>query len=144
MISRHSRRIIAGPTVCLLVAGILAGCAKDWKEFRHNKLRDANQPRASKLSDPAEVGTLHVASGWPFHPPGAQAFRASPVVHKGRVFIGNGNGRFYALDAATGALLWQYPLAASPALTSTFTCNPSSFGIASSAAIARVGGTEAV
>lgn len=144
MISRHSRRIIVGPTACLLVASVLGGCAKDWKGFRHNALRDANQPRASKLSDPAQVGTLHVAAGWPFQPAGAQAFRASPVVHKGRLFIGNGNGRFYALDAVTGALLWQYPPAASPPLTSSFTCNPSSFGIASSAAIARIRGTEAV
>jgi outer membrane protein assembly factor BamB len=108
------------------------------------QVRDAQQPRASKLSDPGQVTTLHIAAGWPFQPAGAQAFRASPVVHNGRVFIGNGNGRFYALDAVTGALLWQYPPAASAALTSTFTCNPSSDGIASSAAIAKIGGTEAV
>src|SRR5262245_58575854 len=144
MTSRYLLGVVARLMACVVALGLLGGCAKDWKGFRHNALRDANQPRASKLSDPAQVGTLHVAAGWPFQPAGAQAFRASPVVHKGRLFIGNGNGRFYALDAVTGALLWQYPPAASPPLTSSFTCNPSSFGIASSAAIARIRGTEAV
>jgi outer membrane protein assembly factor BamB len=54
------------------------------------------------------------------------------------VYVGNGNGRLYALDANTGQLLWQYPAANQPALTSQFTCNPSSFGLASSATIARI------
>jgi outer membrane protein assembly factor BamB len=144
MSSRYSLRVIAGPVACLLLVTTLVGCAKDWKAFRHNAQRDAHQARASKLSDPAQVTTLHVATGWPFHPPGAQAFRASPIVHKGRVYVGNGNGRFYAVDAVSGALLWQYPPLASQPLTSTFTCNPSSFGIASSAAMAKIGGTEAV
>jgi outer membrane protein assembly factor BamB len=65
-------------------------------------------------------------------------------VYKGRVYIGNGNGRLYALDAVSGTQLWQYPPAASPPLTSQFTCNPSSRGIASSATIASIGGTDAV
>lgn len=131
--------------VMLLLSAIgLSGCSKNWPAFRHNALRTANQMNKSDLSTPAKVATLHVAAGWPFQPSGAQAFRASPIVHKGRVFIGNGNGRLYAVDAVTGALLWQYPPPTSPALTSLFTCNPSSFGIASSAAIARVGKKDAV
>src|SRR5262249_15286910 len=71
-------------------------------------------------------------------------FRASPIVWKGRVFVGNGNGRLYALDANTGAQVWQFPLPADPPLTSQFTCNPSSLGIASSALIATIGGVDAV
>ena len=60
-------------------------------------------------------------------------------MHDGRVFIGNGNGQFFALDAKTGATLWTFPPAGFPvSLTSKFTCNPSSFGIADTAAIARV------
>jgi outer membrane protein assembly factor BamB len=127
----------------ILMIAAISGCAsKDWRMFRYSGARSAHQPYATALSNPSRVATLHVA--WSFQPPNAQAFRASPVVYKGRVYIGNGNGYFYALDAATGALLWQYPAATSPALTSQFTCNPSSNGIASSAAIARIGNTDAV
>lgn len=131
------------PIAALITLVAVGGCAsKDWRTFRYNASRSAHMPRGSALSDPARVGTLHVV--WQFRPPGAGPFRASPVVHKGRVYVGNGNGRFYALDAATGVLLWQYPPAGSPALTSQFTCNPSSRGIASSAAVAQIGGVDAV
>jgi len=121
-------------------------CPSTWKSFRKEPARGASQGKSSPLSDPAKVPMLAVK--WEFPATGATAlgggFRASPVVANGRVFIGNGNGRLYALDANTGALLWQYPAAGSPGLTSTYTCNPSSLGIASSAVITSVGGTEAV
>ena len=107
----------------------------DWPAFRQNPLRNAQQTQASVLASPAAVKRLRVR--WQFRPSGGVGFRASPIVHNGRVFIGNGNGRLYALDANSGALLWQYPAAAQPALTTQFSSNPSSFGIASSAAIGR-------
>jgi outer membrane protein assembly factor BamB len=140
------RRFRISRLLTLLGATLIAlsGCASDWPAFRHNILRSANQLNATAVSDPTRVSSLQIGVGWPFQPPGAAAFRASPIVYNGRVYIGNGNGRFYALDAVTGALLWQYPPLASPALTSSFTCNPSSVGIASSATIARIGGTDAV
>lgn len=130
--------------IVLALVVLLASCASDWPAFRHNALRTGGQLNASALSNPSVVPGLHIATGWPFQPAGAQAFRASPMVYQGRVFIGNANGRFYAVDAVSGALLWQYPAAAAPALTSQFTCNPSSEGIASSAAIATIGGVTAV
>ena len=130
--------------LALFFAAALAGCACDWPAFRHNALRTGGQLNHSALSDPARVPTLHVAAGWPVQPTGAQAFRASPVVYKGRVYIGNANGRFYAVDAITGAMIWQYPAPAALALTSQFTCNPSSSGIASSATIATIDGVTAV
>jgi len=43
-------------------------------------------------------------------------FSAAPIVVGDTVFIGNENGFFYALDAATGTLKWQYPPAGEPAL----------------------------
>jgi len=134
------------PLMCMvagLALSVIAGCSKDWPAFRHNMLRTAQQGRCSALADPTKAPNLAVR--WTYPPTGALSpFRASPVVYKGRVFIGNANGRLYALDANTGTVLWQYPSAASPALTSQFTCNPSSMGIASSAAIARVNGVDAV
>lgn len=144
MVCNRLLRILRPVLLLPVIAMGLSGCASDWPAFRHNILRSANQLNATALSNPASVPSLHIASGWPFQPPGALAFRASPIVYNGRVYIGNGNGRLYAIDALTGALLWQYPPLASPPLTSTYTCNPSSLGIASSAAIARIGGTDAV
>jgi len=45
---------------------------------------------------------------------------SSPAVVAGRVFVGSNDGRFYVLDVATGAKLWEFnagaPLSASPAL----------------------------
>lgn len=136
------KKALAAVTL-LVILGLTACAARDWPAFRHDAMRTAKQPRLTALADPAQVTGLHVV--WSFHPAGAPAaFRASPIIHKSRVYIGNGNGYLYALDAATGALLWQYPPAASPGLTSQFTCNPSSHGIASSAAIAKIGGRTAV
>lgn len=132
-----------GPAALLVPAVLIgAGCSSWWPSFRHNLLRDGQQRNSSDLAKPAKVQTLHV--GWQWSPPGANAFRGSPVVWKHRVFIGNGNGRFYALRASDGALLWQYPAAGQPALTSQFTCNPSSNGIASSATYASINGVDAV
>lgn len=113
-------------------------CSADWPMFRHNTGRSAQQPKPSVLANPDLVRLLKVKSPWPFRPSGSIGFRASPVVYNGRVYIGNQNGRFYAVDATTGAQIWQYPAPAQPALTSTFVSNASSIGIASSATIATI------
>jgi len=118
-------------------------CAADWPMFRHNTARTAEQQKPSALSNPDLVRVLKIKpSPWPFTPAGGGAFRASPIVYNGVVYIGNSNGRFYAVDAVSGSQLWQYPLTGQPALTSQFTSNPSSFGIASSATIARISKTD--
>jgi outer membrane protein assembly factor BamB len=98
------------------------------------------------LANPAKVAGLSI--GWTF-PVGAVTpapgpFRAGPIVYKGVVYIGNSNGHFYAINANNGSVKWVYPSGAAPALTSTFTCNPSSEGIASSAMMGVIGGTDAV
>lgn len=134
----------------LAVAGtLLTGCSTDWETFRHDVLRTAHQPNKSGLSVPAQVATLHVV--WQWRLPAVtnpsnqrRGFRSSPVVDVGRVYIGGGDGRLYAFNAVTGALLWRYPAVGQQPLTSQFTCNPSSYGIASSPAIARIGNTKAV
>lgn len=121
----------------------LSACTKDWPAFRHDMPRSGQQPNASTLSDPKKVSTLHIGASWQPRAD-SQSFRASPIVYDGIVYIGNGNGRFYALNATTLSLLWQYPPANAPALISKFTCNPSSAGISSSAVIANINGTDAV
>jgi len=103
----------------ILIFLAFASCARaqDWPTFRHDNARTGSQPIASSLSNPEEVGKLSVR--WAF--PGASAakvdrFTAAPIVVGDTVFIGNQNGVFYALDAATGALKWQYPAAGQPPL----------------------------
>jgi outer membrane protein assembly factor BamB len=132
------------------VFDILAGCGDtdpnvcsgDWPAFRHSGWRDGQQTLPSLLTNPDQVRKLKTV--WTFTPPtadGPTAFKASPIVFQGKVFIGNGNGRLYALDAATGSLLWEFPPPSKPALLSAYSManggeNPSSHGIAASATIA--------
>ncbi len=131
-----SRNVYLTDVSCAL-GGDSTACSADWPAFRHNALRSGAQPNASALADPYQVKKLEVR--WRFPATGSVgAFRASPVVKDGRVFIGSSDGHMYALDAATGAQLWVYPGTGQPALTSQFTSNPSSFGIASSAAVASI------
>ncbi len=112
-------------------------CSSDWPAFRQNGLRTARQVQASPLGDPYAVKTLAVKAT--VTAPDGGTFVASPVIAGGKVFIGSNRGHLYAFDANFGtaaAPLWQYPPAAEPALTSSFTCNPSSEGIAASVAVA--------
>jgi outer membrane protein assembly factor BamB len=108
--------------VLLAVMGALQGCSKDWPAFRHNVLRTANQLHNSRLADPAKVSTLAVV--WNFQPPGAAGFRASPIVYKKRVYIGNGNGFFYALKQTTVASCGSTPLPAELPWTRSSTAIP--------------------
>jgi outer membrane protein assembly factor BamB len=127
-----SRQVYQIVVECSL-GGDARACSGEWPMFRHNGLRNAYQPNNSALADPAAVRRL--AEIWRFNVTAGRMFRSSAVVHQGRVFIGNSDGHLYALDAATGAPLWQYPAPGAAALLSTFTCNHSSHGLAASAAI---------
>jgi outer membrane protein assembly factor BamB len=117
-------------------------CSGDWPAFRHSGWRDGQQTMPSVLTDPDNVRKLKPV--WTFTPPAADgpiAFKASPIVFQGRVFIGNGNGRLYALDATHGTLLWEYPKPPAQALLSKYSQanggeNASSHGLAASATIA--------
>lgn len=148
--SRKGRfRLLVSGAVLIMAVVVMSGCSADWPSFRHNALRTGAQLNHGPLTDPAKIATLAVSWTFPASagvvlspPPGP--FRASPIVIDKVVYIGNSNGYFYAINAADGTLKWQYPPSGSPALTSTFTCNPSSEGIASSASYARIGGTDAI
>ena len=117
-------------------------CSGDWPAFRHSGWRDGQQTMPSALTNPDQVRKLKPV--WTFKPPaadGSQPFMASPIVFQGRVFIGNGNGRLYALDAVKGTLLWEFPKPPAQALLSKYSQanggeNPSSHGLAASATIA--------
>ena len=48
--------------------------------------------------------------------PTPSGFSASPIVVNGTVFIGDNDGYFYAIDAATGFPRWQFPAGGNSAL----------------------------
>ncbi len=129
--------------ILLFLGGVAcAGCAsKDWPVYRYSAVRTADQPNASAVSDPSRVASLHQI--WEFRPssvgdPDTDGFVASPTVYRGKVFVGHRNGRFYALDANTGALIWRYPMPPQAPLLQNYPGNASSPGIASSGTIAKV------
>ncbi|MEO8100215.1 MAG: PQQ-binding-like beta-propeller repeat protein [Acidobacteriota bacterium] len=55
---------------------------------------------------PANVGRLEVK--WAFGFPGSRSVMGQPSVVGGRVFAGTDTGNVYAVDAATGCMLWSY------------------------------------
>lgn len=110
----------AGVAAC--VAAVV-GCATvawaaddDWEHYRHDVSRSGEQRHFSDLADPAKVPGLAIRWQWPPTTGEGGMFYASPVVIDGRVFIGSTSGRFYALDANTGALIWSYPPLPQPPL----------------------------
>jgi len=87
------------------------------------------------------VPTLHQV--WEFKPSDVgdsdgDGFVASPTVYREKVFVGHRNGRFYAVDANTGTLVWRFPVPPQALLLQNFSGNQSSPGIASSGTIATV------
>ena len=113
-----------------------SACAGDWPAFRHSGIRTGWQVAASALADPYQVKTLEVK--WNVAAPDGGRFRGSPVIWRDRAYIGTSEGHLFAFDANSGAQLWRFPSNDEPALTSNYTCNPSSNGIAASVAIARM------
>jgi outer membrane protein assembly factor BamB len=95
------------------------GCEHDWPAYRFGGLREANQRDSTPVSDVAKVPGLAVRWTFPTAGPEGGSFYASPIVVDGRVFIGSTSGRFYALDAKSGGVLWTYPPTNQPPLLGT-------------------------
>ena len=102
------------PSITILAAALLAfgltTCeSPNWPAYRHSGLRQGEQDHETDLSDPAKVPALAVR--WTFTPPNGEggSFYGSPIVVHHRVFIGSTSGYFYAIDAKTGGLIWQFP-----------------------------------
>jgi eukaryotic-like serine/threonine-protein kinase len=80
-----------------------------WRQAGFDAAHTAHNKREHILS-PSNVGLL--TQIWA-SPVGVGTLYASPIVGKGRVYLGSGDGRLYAFDTATGATLWigeQQPL----------------------------------
>ncbi len=70
----------------------------------------SDQPASSVYA--LNAGTGSVQAGWPFQAGSigyaSLAITSSPAVANGVVYVGSGDNNIYALDASTGAKLWQF------------------------------------
>lgn len=129
-----TKRLVAN---ALLLSALCtsAAYAHEWYNYRNDTARQGVAPYASNLSNPAKVGALAVKWSFPAKgAPAAGAFKASPMVVNDTVYIGSVAGYFYAIDAITGNLKWQYPKPPAPPLIGQDTnAGWSRYGIQSSA-----------
>ena len=118
MFSRSSRTPLAFLAVALLVVvGLLGGTSSparasgslNWAQYHGAADRTGFNDSESSLG-PANVADLAIAWSTPLSP--ATPVTA-PVVSDGKVFAGSNDGRLYALDEASGALLWSATTGAS-------------------------------
>jgi polyvinyl alcohol dehydrogenase (cytochrome) len=84
----------------------------NWEAYLHDPAHSSFNSQARGIS-PANATALVPAWSWRA---GSSLF-ASPTVYNGRIYIGAKNGVFYALDEATGAVVWQRFLGITPHLT---------------------------
>lgn len=124
--------------------------AEDWYAYRHDIYRTGSQEFFSDLANPSRLANLSIK--WQFPPdqtPAAASFSASAIIVDDTVYIGDVGGRFYALNAVTGSLKWQFPKASDPPLNGTCGVGGNGggfgqYGIHSSATYALIAGQDAV
>ena len=90
-----ARLSTAAVLLCLLSAGSVQ--AEDWPLARGNL--HSTGVAASQLPSEPEIIWTFDSSGSPFE--------ATVVVERGKIYVGDGDGTFYAIDLATGKELWS-------------------------------------
>src|SRR5437867_418040 len=96
-----SRRVVTMLAFASLL-GASAAAALDWPMYGRDLKHSFTN--ADSLINPGNVAFLRPA--WDF--PTADAVSASPTVVDGRVYVGAWDGFFYALDSASGSLIWKF------------------------------------
>lgn len=108
-----SRRTCRASLVAVLLLGLSnTALAQSWPQHQRDAARTGYQPEAD-LPPPFAVT-------WRWHPENPSTSvsgRVQPVVADGTVCVGYYDGTLYALDAATGAEMWQH--AGSGAITAS-------------------------
>jgi polyvinyl alcohol dehydrogenase (cytochrome) len=107
--------------VCLGVALPSWVSAGNWPAYLYGPTHSSVNNQATAIT-PVTATALVPAWNWrpdsptkPGQPP--VSLHASPTVYNGRIYIGAQTGEFYALDEATGAVVWQRFLGFTPKLT---------------------------
>jgi outer membrane protein assembly factor BamB len=128
--------VIAAVSIAFVAAVTpVAAQTSDWPRFLFDLAHSSNNKAATAITS-ANASTL--VEDWTFIDPQptmqgqpSASLYATPVVVNGVVYIGSNTGMFYALDEATGAVLWQQLLG----YTTSITCG-SGHGVTSSATLA--------
>jgi alcohol dehydrogenase (cytochrome c) len=96
---------------------------QDWPMYGHDYTND----RYSSLTqiDTANVSTL--VPRWIYHTAVFAPFEATPAVYNGVMYVTAAYDKVFALDAATGRLIWQYDPKVS---TASLCCGPVNRGVA--------------
>jgi polyvinyl alcohol dehydrogenase (cytochrome) len=97
----------------------------NWEGYLHDPTHSSFNNQATAIT-PANATALVPAWNWR----AGSSLYASPTVYNGRIYIGSKNGVFYALDEATGAVVWERFLGIAPQLT----CAP--LGLVATATVA--------
>jgi outer membrane protein assembly factor BamB len=102
---------LAAPAVTVAAGPLPAPAFADWPAYLDGTAHPSVNPGATAIT-PAAVPGLTLAWKWTPAPPTmtgqpAGTLYASPTVVDGRVYMGANTGVFYALDEATGHVVWQ-------------------------------------
>ena len=142
---KSAHHTIIAALITAFVATITTSLAQDWPGYLFDNGHSSRNPLATAIT-PANASTL--VEHWSFVDPQPTitgqpnaSLYASPTVVNGVVYIGSNTGMFYALNEATGAILWQQLLG----YTTPITCG-SGHGVTSTATVATdpVSGTLTV
>src|SRR5882724_6212453 len=117
----HHTIIVALTTAFVATIATSAAQNSDWSSYLFNAQHSSYNKFATAIT-PANASTL--VEDWSFVDPGPTiqgqpdaGFYASPTVVNSVVYIGSNTGMFYALNEATGAVLWQRLLGYTTALS---------------------------
>jgi outer membrane protein assembly factor BamB len=94
----NSHAMLAAALRCLVGLTTAAQASADWPQLQGDALRSGNAPAAALQSLLGLVAAV----------PLTDAIFASPVVSDGRVFVMDGSGVVFALEAATHKELWRF------------------------------------
>src|ERR1700710_2070094 len=105
----------------LTVIPVLPAQSSDWPGFLFDLQHSSHNTQATAIT-PANASTL--VEDWSFDDPQptfqrqpSASLYATPTVVNGVVYMGSNTGNFYALDEATGAVIWQQLLGFTMAMT---------------------------
>ena len=106
----------------------------NWRGYQFTAQHSNYNPKATTITT-QNATNLTVAWQWQPDPPqggGPSGIYASPTIYNGRVYIGANTGDFYALDEATGTVIWKRAFG----IVNKLTCNVSR-GFTSTATVTR-------
>jgi polyvinyl alcohol dehydrogenase (cytochrome) len=103
MITVHRTSISALALSAAFALASASPAAADWPTYGH----DLSNSRSAGPAGPTPTQAASLAQAWKFDAPNGD-FTGTPVVAGGTLVAGTNLGSIYALDAATGKLLWSH------------------------------------